>query len=448
MTTFEQLGLGKEIIKALKENGFESPFPIQQAAMPLILKGLDIIGQAHTGTGKTAAFSLPMLKKVKPMGPIQSLILVPTRELAVQVTKEINKFSRYTGIRTASVYGGQNIGIQYDQLRRGVQIIVATPGRLIDFIKQDSINLDNVNFVVLDEADRMLDMGFIDDIKFILFSLKIENRQTCLFSATMPPTVLRLAREYMKKDVKEIRLNEDELSLDTIRQAYLIIPEKEKFKHLCNFIRNQNRDKEQTIVFAATKQRTGRVAEELKHVGFKVTTIHGNLSQKERNISMTRFRNGRENVLVATDIAARGIDVPSVGHIINYDVPIEPMMYFHRIGRTARAGATGNAVSLVTPERLDDFSRILRNTKQPIHKLNDEMGISVPVISERQHRPHIKTRPSRKVEQGHYRNSGRSKSSSGKYHQNEGRDFGKKREKNSIGRYDKRLRRYIRFRNR
>jgi ATP-dependent RNA helicase DeaD len=448
MTTFDQLGLSKEIIKALKENRFESPFPIQQAAIPLILKGLDIIGQAHTGTGKTAAFSLPMLKKVKPKGSIQSLILVPTRELAVQVTKEINRFGRYTGIRTASIYGGQNIGIQYDQLRRGVQIIVATPGRLIDFIKQDSINLDNVNFVVLDEADRMLDMGFIDEIKFILFSLEKENRQTCLFSATMPPTVSRLAREYMKKDLKEIRLNEEELSLDTIRQSYLIIPEKEKFKHLCNFIRNKNRDKEQTIVFAATKQRTGRLAEELKHVGFKVTTIHGNLSQKERNISMTRFRNGRENVLVATDIAARGIDVPSVGHIINYDVPIEPMMYFHRIGRTARAGATGNAISLVTPERLDDFARILRNTKQPIHKLNDEMGISLPVISERQHRPRIKTRPSRKVEQGHYRNSGRSKSSSSKYHQNEGRDFGKKREKNSIGRYDKRLRRYIRFRNR
>ncbi|HKI07608.1 MAG TPA: DEAD/DEAH box helicase [Nitrososphaeraceae archaeon] len=443
MTTFEQLGLSKEIIKALRENGFESPFPIQQEAIPPILKGLDIIGQAHTGTGKTAAFSLPMLKKVKPKGPIQSLVLVPTRELAIQVTYEINRFGKYTGIRTASIYGGQSIGIQYDQLRRGVQIIVATPGRLIDFIKRDSINLDNVNFVVLDEADRMLDMGFIDDIKFILFSIEIENRQICLFSATMPPTVLRLAREYMKKDVKEIRLNEEELSLDTIRQSYLIIPEKEKFKHLCNFIRNQN--KEQTIVFAATKQRTGRLAEELKHVGFKVTTIHGNLSQKERNISMNRFRNGRENVLVATDIAARGIDIPSVSHIINYDVPIEPMMYFHRIGRTARAGATGNAVSLVTPERLENFVKILRNTNQPIHKLNDEMGISVPVISERQHRLHIKTRPFRKVE--HYRNSGRSKSSD-KYHQNEARGFGKKREKYSDGRYDKRLRRYIRFRTR
>ena len=443
MTTFEQLGLSKEIIKALRENGFESPFPIQQEAIPPILKGLDIIGQAHTGTGKTAAFSLPMLKKVKPKGPIQSLILVPTRELAVQVTYEINRLGKYTGIRTASIYGGQSIGIQYDQLRRGAQIIVATPGRLIDFIKRDSICLDNVNFVVLDEADRMLDMGFIDEIKFILFSIEIENRQTCLFSATMPPTVLRLAREYMKKDAKEIRLNKEELSLDTIRQSYLIIPEKEKFKHLCNFIRNQN--KEQTIVFAATKQRTGRLAEELKHVGFKVTTIHGNLSQKERNISMNRFRNGRENVLVATDIAARGIDIPSVSHIINYDVPIEPMMYFHRIGRTARAGATGNAVSLVTPERLENFVKILRNTNQPIHKLNDDMGISVPVISERQHRHRIKTRPFRKVE--HYRNSGRSKSSD-KYHQNQAHGLGKKREKSSNGRYDKRLRRYIRFRTR
>ena len=264
MTTFEQLGLSKEIIKALKENGIESPFPIQQAVIPLILKGLDIIGQAHTGTGKTAAFSLPMLKKVKPKGSIQSLILVPTRELAVQVTNEINRFGRYTGIRTASIYGGQSIGIQYDQLRRGVQIIVATPGRLIDFIKQDSINLDNVNFVVLDEADRMLDMGFIDEIKFILFSLEIENRQTCLFSATMPPTVSRLAREYMKKDLKEIRLNEEELSLDTIRQSYLIIPEKEKFKHLCNFIRNKNRDKEQTIVFAAYKAKNRKTCRRTK----------------------------------------------------------------------------------------------------------------------------------------------------------------------------------------
>src|ERR671921_2941879 len=232
MTTFEQLGLSKEIIKALRENGFESPFPIQQEAIPPILKGLDIIGQAHTGTGNTAAFSLPMLKKVKPKGPIQSLVLVPTRELAVQVAYEINRFSKYTGIRTASIYGGQSIGIQYDQLKRGVQILVATPGRLIDHIKQGSIDLENVKFVVLDEADRMLDMGFIDDIKFILFYVN-EDRQTCLFSATIPPEITRLADEYMRQNkIEHVRLNEEEITLESIDQSYLVVEEREKFKHL------------------------------------------------------------------------------------------------------------------------------------------------------------------------------------------------------------------------
>src|ERR671927_586609 len=252
--TFQQLGLGAEILKALKENGFEEPFPIQEAAIPLILKGVDVIGQAHTGTGKTAAFALPILSKIKIRrnGPIQALILVPTRELAVQVTNEINKFGKYTGIRTVAIYGGQSIGLQYNQLRRHAQIVVATPGRLIDHIKQESIDLNRVNFVVLDEADRMLDMGFIDDIKFILFYIKEENRQTCLFSATMLPPILRLAQEYMRKDAKKVRLNEQELSLDTIEQSYLIVAEKEKFRHLCNFIKNENTDKEQTIVFAAT----------------------------------------------------------------------------------------------------------------------------------------------------------------------------------------------------
>ena len=266
MTTFEQLGLSKEIIKALKENGIESPFPIQQAVIPLILKGSDIIGQSTLVPGKTVRLPLPILKKVKPKGSIQSLILVPTKNsLAVQVTKEINRFSRYTGIRTASIYGGQSIGIQYDQLRRGVQITVATPGRLIDFIKQDSINLDNVNFVVLNMfPTECFDMGFIDEIKFILFFLEKENRQTCLFSATMPPTVSRLAREYMKKDLKEIRLNEEALSLDTIRQSYLIIPEKEKFKHLYNFIRNKNRDKEQTIPFFGYKAKNRKTCRRTK----------------------------------------------------------------------------------------------------------------------------------------------------------------------------------------
>ena len=381
-TRFEELGLSAEIIKALKENRFEVPFPIQQEAIPFILRGIDVIGQAHTGTGKTAAFALPILTKIKRRGPVQVVILTPTRELTVQVTAEIEKFARYTGIRAVSIYGGQSIGIQYNQLRKGVQIVIATPGRLIDHIKRGSIRLEEVKFAVLDEADRMLDMGFVDDIKYILSYLR-EDRHTCLFSATMPREVLRLAQEYMV-DPKEIRLNEKELSLDTIDQSYLVVHEKEKFKHLCNFIRNKN--ERQTIVFAATKQRTHRLASELKQEGFKAITMHGDLSQAQRDSAMYKFRKGFEDILVATDIAARGIDVPAVGHVINYDIPADPLIYFHRIGRTARAGGAGKAISLVSQDRVDDFGRILKTTEKPIHKLNEEMGIEIPVTPQYVHR--------------------------------------------------------------
>jgi ATP-dependent RNA helicase DeaD len=337
---------------------------------------MDVIGQAHTGTGKTAAFALPILSKVKSSGPIQALILVPTRELAVQVSNEINKFAKYTGIRTIAIYGGQSISLQYTQLERGAQVVVATPGRLIDHMKHGSIKLDDVNFVVLDEADRMLDMGFIDDIRFIFFYLSEDNRQTCLFSATMPPEIMRLTQEYMH-DVKEIRLNEDEISLDTITQSYLIVHEKQKFNHLCNFIKK--RDGKQTIVFAATKQRAQRLVYELNQNEFKAISIHGDLSQRQRDNAMYRFKKGVDAILVATDIAARGIDVPAVGHVINYDIPGDPLIYFHRIGRTARAGATGSAISLVSQDRVYDFDRILSKTQQPIHKLNEELGIAEPV---------------------------------------------------------------------
>jgi ATP-dependent RNA helicase DeaD len=378
---FEELGLSTEIIKALKENGFEAPFPIQQEAIPFILRGIDVIGQAHTGTGKTAAFALPILTKIRRRGPLQAVILAPTRELALQVTAEFEKFARYTGIRVVSIYGGQSIGIQYKQLRKGVQIVVATPGRLIDHVKRRSISLKEVRFAVLDEADRMLDMGFVDDIEYILSYMR-EDRHTCLFSATMPREVLRLAQEYMV-DPKEIRLNEKELSLDTIDQSYLVVHENEKFKHLCNFIRNKN--ERQTIVFAATKQRTHRLASELKQEGFKAITMHGDLSQGQRDNAMYKFRKGFEDILVATDIAARGIDVPAVGHVINYDIPADPLIYFHRIGRTARAGGAGKAISLVSQDRVDDFGRILKTTEKPIHKLNEEMGIEIPVIQQYVH---------------------------------------------------------------
>ena len=382
--TFEELGLSAQLTKALPENGFKAPFPIQETAIPLILQGKDVVGQAHTGTGKTAAFGLPILQQIKPGGPVQVLILAPTRELAVQVTDEINRLAKYTGIRAVTIYGGQSINLQLDKLRRGVQIIVATPGRLIDHIKQGSIILDDVRFVVLDEADRMLDMGFIDDIKFILFYVS-EDRQTCLFSATMPPEILRLADEYMRQNkIEHVRLNEEEITLETIDQSYLVVEEREKFKHLMDFIRRNQNAKSQTIVFAATKQRADRLAYKLRQEGFNAVTIHGDLSQKQRDYAMQKFKKGAEDILVATDIAARGIDVPAVGNVINYDVPEDPTVYFHRIGRTARAGGEGNAISLVSNDRVSDFGRILAQTKLPIRKLNDELGVIVPVIAQHQ----------------------------------------------------------------
>ena len=378
-TTFRGLGLDESVNRALHENGLEEPFPIQAAAIPLVLQGKDVIGQAHTGTGKTAAFALPLLTIIKNNNrPVQALVLVPTRELAVQVTNEIVKFSRYTQTRTVSIYGGQSFGLQQDRLRRGVQIVVATPGRLIDHVRRGTIRLEGIKYLVLDEADRMLDMGFIDDIKFILSRTDRNGRQTMLFSATMPPEILRLAKEHMKKgNTQEVRLNTEEVSLKNIEQSYLMVSEQEKFVRLVDIMRPV---KEQMIVFAATKSRTDRLTRELRQEGFRASGIHGDLQQKQRDSVMQRFRKGVDSVLVATDIAARGIDVPAVGQVINYDVPIDPETYFHRIGRTARAGAEGKAITLVTPERFSEFQRILRQAKTPLAMLNESMGIAVPAM--------------------------------------------------------------------
>lgn len=385
--TFEGLGLDEKVLKALSESGFEKPFPIQEAAIPLILQGHDIVGQAHTGTGKTAAFALPIISRIKNASrTVQALVLVPTRELAVQVTNEFVKFSRHSHVWTVSIYGGQSFGLQVGLMKKGAHVLVATPGRLIDHLERGTVRLDAVKFVVLDEADRMLDMGFIDDIKFILSKLGkgTKDKQTLLFSATMPPEILKLARAHMRQsNIREIRLNEREVTLDNIEQSYLLVDEPKKFNHLVNIIR---KNKEQTIVFAATKRRADRLASQLKGSGFKASAIHGDLSQKERDSVMHRFRKGADDVLVATDIAARGIDVPAVGHVVNYDVPNEPETYFHRIGRTARAGAEGSAVSLVTPDRFREFEAILKRTKLPISRLNEAMGIEVPVMHQRQHK--------------------------------------------------------------
>ncbi|GIU71342.1 MAG: hypothetical protein KatS3mg003_0821 [Candidatus Nitrosocaldaceae archaeon] len=376
MNKFQELGLKEEIVKALDLLGFEEPFPIQEEAIPLILEGNDLIGQAHTGTGKTAAFSLPILNMLESDDKVQALILTPTRELALQVTEEMRKFARYTKIKAVTIYGGQSINIQLDALKKNPDIIVATPGRLIDHMKRGSIRLDNIRFVVIDEADKMFEMGFVDDIKFILD--RISNAQILLFSATMPNEVYEIAKEYMHEP-KNVLLDADELSVDKINQSYLIIDGKEKFKYLCQHIRRDG----QTIIFCSTKSRTRIVAKELKDNGFNAAPIHGDLTQSRRDSIMNGFRKGYYNILVATDLASRGIDVPAVGYVINYDVPNDPLSYFHRIGRTARAGKKGEALTLVSEYDREAFDRILKKTEVPIRRLNEQLGIEVKEYSRR-----------------------------------------------------------------
>ncbi len=355
--------------------GFEEPFPIQEATIPVLLSGRDVIGQAHTGTGKTAAYAISMLQSSEPNKIIQGLVLAPTRELAMQITDEFKKFAKHTGIKAVSIYGGQGMGVQLQALKHGVEIIVATPGRLIDHLKQGSIELNDVKHVVLDEADTMLDMGFIDDIRFIL-ELTPVNKVMSLFSATMPPEILRLAEEYLNNP-KQFLLSSDDLSGEGIDQSYLVIKDREKMDYLLQFIK-ENR-KSQTVVFCSTKNRTRDVARALRQSGFNAVAIEGDMSQHRREISMSQFRRGQADILVATDVAARGIDVPEVALVVNYDVPNQEMVYFHRIGRTARAGAKGRAITLVSYSSIGDFNLIKQQVKVSMTDLNEKMGIKVDI---------------------------------------------------------------------
>jgi len=375
LTRFEELGIKKSILDGLRDINFQETFPIQAAAIPVLLSGQDVIGQAHTGTGKTAAFSLPILQNIIPKGGIQVLILAPTRELAIQISGEMHKFAKYTGIRNVTIYGGQSINVQFRDLEKGVEIVVATPGRLIDHLKRGSIELNDVKYVILDEADTMLDMGFIDDIKFIL-DLVPEERVTALFSATIPAEILRLAEKYMRNP-QQIFIDADDLSGEGIDQAFLVIRDREKTDFLFKFIKENKNG--QTIVFCSTKERTRRVAHELAKANFNVVSIQGDLSQFRRDKSMYMFKKGKADILVATDVAARGIDVPEVALVINYDVPNQNLVYFHRIGRTARAGGKGRAITLVSYSSIGDFQTIARQTKVKMTDLNKQLGIEVKI---------------------------------------------------------------------
>ena len=401
---FDELGLNKKLLLALQESGYTVPFPIQEKAIPIILQGNDVIGQAHTGTGKTAAYSLPILMKMKNTRNAQALVLVPTRELAIQVAKEMDKLAKYTETKVAAIYGGQNMRNQIIRLERGVHIIVATPGRLMDHIGQKTIFLDTIDFVVLDEADRMLDMGFIEDINYILSKIK-HKKQLCLFSATILPEIIEISKRYMKNPI-HVTVNQNDITLKTIEQMYLITNEKEKYNHLCDLIKQSNNN--QMLIFTSTKQKAEELAMNLrKKELLQVTALHGDLSQRQRNYAMHKFRDEQEQILVATDIAARGIDIPSIKYVINYDIPRDPITYFHRIGRTARANSDGKAISLVAIEKISDFEKILRYTKYKVRQLNEEIGIPIPKIQKafKKHNYLNKNKPFNKWSKHNYKNS-------------------------------------------
>jgi ATP-dependent RNA helicase DeaD len=369
---FNDLPLSKEVLRGIDRLGYSSPSPIQaQTIMPL-LEGRDVIGQAQTGTGKTAAFGIPMVERIDPEDRrVQGLVLAPTRELAVQTADHIRRISRYTKLRVLPIYGGESINKQINELKKGAHIVVGTPGRIIDHLQRRTLNLSGVTYVVLDEADRMLDMGFIKDIERILSKLP-KNKQTSLFSATIDQSVLNVCDRFMKEP-ERILVSRDEIALPQISQYYMVVDPKRKFEALTGVLDEQG--VERAILFCRTRRGTGKVARSLRAKGYDAEPIHGGLTQPQRDAVMESFRRGKLKILVATDVAARGLDIVGVTHIINYDVPNEAAVYFHRIGRTARMEADGTAITLVSLEEMGDLRQIKALTKTKIQELKSEYAL-------------------------------------------------------------------------
>lgn len=343
---YDESGLDEKIIRAVSEMGFEYMSPIQQAAIPVMLEGKDIIGQAQTGTGKTAAFGIPLLQKVDPDNKhLQAVVLCPTRELAMQAADDIRDFAKYMfGIKVLAVYGGQDISRQIRALSSGVQIVVGTPGRVMDHMRRHTMKMKDVKVLVLDEADEMLDMGFREDIETILQGMP-EERQTALFSATMPEPILQITRKYQSEDAEYIKMTPKEITVAAIDQAYYRVPQKSKEEVLCRLMDYYNPSR--SLIFCNTKRMVDQLAENLKGKGYLADGLHGDLSQNQRDTVMNLFRSGRINILIATDVAARGIDVSGVEAVFNFDIPEDIEYYVHRIGRTGRAGKSGRSFTLV-----------------------------------------------------------------------------------------------------
>jgi ATP-dependent RNA helicase DeaD len=363
MISFKELGLSPQIQQALDELGFEDPTPIQDQAIPELLGGHDVIGQAQTGTGKTAAFGLPLLQYLDPDNDeVQAVVLTPTRELCIQVTQALRSYAEHLDVEIVAVFGGAPIKSQQAQLRSGAHVVVATVGRMMDLMSRRSLVLTAARYIVLDEADEMLDLGFIEDVEKIL-RMCPSGRQTALFSATMPPPVKRLAESYMY-DPTTISITPKTLTVDAIAQAYVEVGAKEKAAKLVELL--QIEEPEQAIIFCRTKIGADRLEKTLKGKGLDVKALHGDMSQGSRDGVMIAFKDHRVRLLVATDIAARGLDIEHVTHVINYDVPASSEVYVHRIGRTGRVGRTGRAITFVTPAQRDEIGRIERDVKTTI----------------------------------------------------------------------------------
>jgi len=369
---FKDLPLSKDVLRGIRDLGFDKPSPIQaQSIMPL-LEGRDVIGQAQTGTGKTAAFGIPMVESIDlDDRRVQGLVLAPTRELAVQIADHISKISRYTGIRVTPIYGGEKINRQIKKLKSGVHIVVGTPGRVIDHLERGTLRLGAVHMVVLDEADRMLDMGFVHDINRILDRVP-RNKQTSLFSATIDRNVWKICDEYMESPEK-ILVSKDEIALEQIEQRYVRVDPMSRYPILRELIADQSIRK--AIIFTRTKRGAHKLSRKLKQSGYNTKALHGDLSQPQRDRVTRGFREDRVDFLVATDIAARGLDIGGITHIINYNMPRETLAYFHRIGRTARMEAEGTAITFVAHGEEKALTEIKAQTGTRITELKTRVKV-------------------------------------------------------------------------
>ena len=370
---FSNLGLKDTLLKSINELGFEKPSQIQAEAIPVAIEGYDLIGQAQTGTGKTAAFGCGIINHISKKDGLSAIILAPTRELAIQVNDELKRLSKYDELTILPVYGGDPINNQIRNLKRNVNIVVGTPGRVLDHIKRGTIKLDTIKFLVLDEADEMLNMGFIDDLEDIIKKLP-EDRQTLLFSATMPDQIRKLAKRYMKPDAKHISIKKTSMTVSKISQSFFEVSHKTRFEALCRVLDFDTPSS--AIIFCRTKKGVDELVEGMQSRGYVVEGMHGDMSQVHRLRTLKKFKEGSLNYLVATDVAARGIDVEGITHVINYDLPQDVESYVHRIGRTGRANRDGMAYSLVSPKEYSMLKQIKSVTKGDISRK------SIPTVNE------------------------------------------------------------------